>query len=201
PRGCLFSIETRFQTSRLRTTYLRNNLSSLIKDLIQVLFAHKTFGVQFVDVFCARGPGGNPTVPGHHLQPANLRVVYGRRSQLQPYSLTRKLVCSYSGRRQHLQRKLELRTSRSIYAPIVRRSKEGSEALVVLTRVATGARQNLCRQKRHNYPVFLGSPRFAVLARKLAPALSSPPKQIEQLSNPLTNHLNPTGTSYNLRPS
>src|SRR5580704_14539058 len=34
---------------------------------------------------------------------------------------------------------------------------------------------------------------------KEAPALSSPPKQRDLSSNPSTNHLNPTGTSYNFR--
>ena len=37
--------------------------------------------------------------------------------------------------------------------------------------------------------------------RKLAPALSSPPKQIDPSNNPGANHLNPTGTSFNCRPS
>src|SRR5262249_42851903 len=37
--------------------------------------------------------------------------------------------------------------------------------------------------------------------RKLAPALSSPPKQHEPSNSPGTNHLNPTGTSYRRRPS
>src|SRR5258705_480533 len=37
--------------------------------------------------------------------------------------------------------------------------------------------------------------------RKLAPALSSPPKQHEPSNNPGTNHLKPTGTSQNRRPS
>ena len=37
--------------------------------------------------------------------------------------------------------------------------------------------------------------------RKLAPALSSPPKPSEPSSRPGTNHLNPTGTSYRRRPS
>src|SRR5215469_5748282 len=37
--------------------------------------------------------------------------------------------------------------------------------------------------------------------RKLAPALSSPPKQNEPSNSPGTNHLKPTGTSENFRPS
>ena len=37
--------------------------------------------------------------------------------------------------------------------------------------------------------------------RKLAPALSSPPKQHEPSNRPGTNHLKPTGTSLSLRPS
>src|SRR5579883_167482 len=37
--------------------------------------------------------------------------------------------------------------------------------------------------------------------KKLAPALSSPPKHHDPSNNPGTNHLNPTGTSENLRPS
>ena len=37
--------------------------------------------------------------------------------------------------------------------------------------------------------------------RKLAPALSSPPKQHEPSNNPGANHLNPTGTSNSVRPS
>src|ERR1700724_4864357 len=37
--------------------------------------------------------------------------------------------------------------------------------------------------------------------RKLAPALSSPPKQYEPSTRPGTNHLKPTGTSRSLRPS
>src|SRR5262252_4364312 len=37
--------------------------------------------------------------------------------------------------------------------------------------------------------------------RKLAPALSSPPKQNEPSTSPGTNHLKPTGTSDNRRPS
>src|SRR5438552_7239970 len=37
--------------------------------------------------------------------------------------------------------------------------------------------------------------------RKLAPALSSPPKQHEPSNRPGANHLNPTGTSDNRRPS
>ena len=36
--------------------------------------------------------------------------------------------------------------------------------------------------------------------RKLAPALSSPPKQHEPSNNPGTNHLKPTGTSQRRRP-
>ena len=36
--------------------------------------------------------------------------------------------------------------------------------------------------------------------RKLAPALSSPPKQHEPSSRPGVNHLNPTGTSKSFRP-
>ena len=37
--------------------------------------------------------------------------------------------------------------------------------------------------------------------RKLAPALSSPPKQHDPSKNPCENHLNPTGTSNSGRPS
>ncbi len=37
--------------------------------------------------------------------------------------------------------------------------------------------------------------------RKLAPALSSPPKQVEPSKRPETNHLKPTGTSERRRPS
>ena len=37
--------------------------------------------------------------------------------------------------------------------------------------------------------------------RKLAPALSSPPKQHEPSNSPGTNHLKPTGTSSRRRPS
>ena len=37
-------------------------------------------------------------------------------------------------------------------------------------------------------------------ARKLAPALSSPPKPTEPSMRPGTNHLNPTGTSHRRRP-
>src|SRR4030095_6287190 len=37
--------------------------------------------------------------------------------------------------------------------------------------------------------------------RKLAPALSSPPKPYEPSSRPGTNHLKPTGTSARVRPS
>src|SRR4029434_10665431 len=37
--------------------------------------------------------------------------------------------------------------------------------------------------------------------RKLAPALSSPPKQYEPSNRPGTNHLKPTGTSESRRPS
>ena len=37
--------------------------------------------------------------------------------------------------------------------------------------------------------------------RKLAPALSSPPKQYEPSKSPATNHLKPTGTSRSSRPS
>src|SRR6266536_1924135 len=37
--------------------------------------------------------------------------------------------------------------------------------------------------------------------RKLAPALSSPPKQIAPLNRPCENHLNPTGTSKSFLPS
>ena len=37
--------------------------------------------------------------------------------------------------------------------------------------------------------------------RKLAPALSSPPKQHEPSNSPGANHLKPTGTSHSLRPS
>jgi len=37
--------------------------------------------------------------------------------------------------------------------------------------------------------------------RKLAPALSSPPKQHEPSNKPSTNHLKPTGTSVNLLPT
>ena len=37
--------------------------------------------------------------------------------------------------------------------------------------------------------------------RKLAPALSSPPKQQEPSKSPATNHLKPTGTSESRRPS
>jgi hypothetical protein len=37
--------------------------------------------------------------------------------------------------------------------------------------------------------------------RKLAPALSSPPKQHEPSKRPGTNHLKPTGTSLSRRPS
>ena len=37
--------------------------------------------------------------------------------------------------------------------------------------------------------------------RNDAPALSSPPKPSEPSNRPSTNHLNPTGTSYSVRPS
>ncbi len=37
--------------------------------------------------------------------------------------------------------------------------------------------------------------------RKLAPALSSPPKQQEPSNSPGANHLKPTGTSHSFRPS
>ena len=37
--------------------------------------------------------------------------------------------------------------------------------------------------------------------RKLAPALSSPPKQYDAVEQPGANHLKPTGTSDSLRPS
>ncbi len=36
--------------------------------------------------------------------------------------------------------------------------------------------------------------------RKLAPALSSPPKPTDPSISPGTNHLNPTGTSHSRRP-
>jgi hypothetical protein len=39
------------------------------------------------------------------------------------------------------------------------------------------------------------------MRRKLAPALSSPPKQTDPSNNPGANHLNPTGTSQTARPS
>ena len=39
------------------------------------------------------------------------------------------------------------------------------------------------------------------LRRKLAPALSSPPKATDPSMRPGTNHLKPTGTSHSRRPS
>src|SRR6267142_858123 len=54
---------------------------------------------------------------------------------------------------------------------------------------------------------FMISPSLSVvhtipsIRRKLAPALSSPPKQTDPSDNPGTNHLNPTGTSHSARPS
>ena len=58
-----------------------DNLLGFVLDFMEVVFAQKTFGVDFVDVFGSGGPGGEPAVCCHHFKSADGLAVGGSGSE------------------------------------------------------------------------------------------------------------------------
>ncbi len=93
-----------------------------------------------------------------------------------------------------------VRRGRRIDPGIKRTSKFRGQFTVVQAGIFSGSSGDLCGKKIMIGPSLSVVHTVLLRRRKLAPALSSPPKHTEPSIRPGTNHLKPTGTSCNLRP-
>ncbi len=154
-----------------------------------------------VDVFGARRSGGEPGVLGLYLEAADGRAVARRMREL------RRDVFAGQSRRRHglgsefRERRLLLGRGGSIDALIGGCAEGGLQLAVPLRRRLAGDGDDLGGQQAQQDAVLVGRPDGAVATEEDAPADSSPPNATEPSSRPGTNHLNPTGTSNNRRPS
>src|ERR1700722_7970039 len=140
--------------------------------------------VELVDVFCARGAGGEPAILGDHLDAAQRLAVARGPGQPVQHPLAREFADADLVRGELGQQGL-LRPGRGRVDPGVR---------PVTAAISEASRARMM-------PSLSVVQTWPSVRRNEAPALSSPPKAMEPSSSPGTNHLNPTGTSYNVRPA
>ncbi len=165
--------------------------------------ALKAFRIDFVNLFGARRPRGEPSVLGDNFQPSDRGAVSGRIGErrndflarevlggdlISGDSLPRIFFCSavagasmrsYTGRAEFPRQIADSAAPGSwpVYAVISAASKPGTMPSLSVVHTEPSRRRND------------------------APALSSPPNPIEPSMRPSTNHLKPTGTSTRRRPS
>jgi hypothetical protein len=106
----------------------------------------------------------------------------------------------YGFGRKLLELVLLLGRGRGVNASVVRCPELGGQFLVVHPGILSSTRCDFRGEQAEDETVFIGVLHTVPFCRrKLAPALSSPPKQHEPSNRPGVNHLKPTGTSQSLR--
>src|SRR5579872_7210639 len=129
-------------------------------------FALKAFGINFVDIFSARRPRGEPAAGCDHLQSADGCVVSRGVGQLGRNRLTREARFLDAIGRELLEPRPLFGRSRRVDASVLRCSKLGSQLAVVLAGILAGLRSDLRGKEIHDWTVFIRGPDCAVEAEK-----------------------------------